>query len=408
MTSPIPALRAVDAVPVEIGDEEMVCLSDPEGYAGGDVVLSIGAFYLAVGMDGVRDLAGVLAFFRERTGAEAPEEQAVSLIEHLEQACFLDSPAFRARRDGIDREYREAHTRPAWFAGRAYPEEPEALRAYVDDCFTREGGPGPVDPSAMGSGTPVRCIVSPHIDMDRGGHSYAHAYRRLHAGGRPDRVIIFGVAHAPVETPFVLTRKDFATPLGVLRTDREAVERLAEAAGGDPFASEAAHRTEHSVEFQAVMLARLFGDGVRIVPVLCGHLGRGADGDGTGKTVGRVAAACRELAADPSLRTVVVAGADLSHVGRRFGDPVEITDRITEAVARADRAALKLLEAGEAAAFYAETMKNGNPRHVCGMGSIYAALESVRGLCGSVRLLHYDHAEDPAGGIVTFAALAAE
>ena len=37
--------------------------------------------------------------------------------------------------------------------------------------------------------------------------------------------IIFGTAHAPMENPFCLTRKDFVTPLGTLNVDKELVWR---------------------------------------------------------------------------------------------------------------------------------------------------------------------------------------
>ena len=82
--------------------------------------------------------------------------------------------------------------------------------------------------------------------------------------------MIFGTCHAGMADPFALTRKDYDTPFGPARVDRDVVEALAARARQDCFGSELAHRNEHSIEFQAVFLNYLYGGrrDIRIVPVL--------------------------------------------------------------------------------------------------------------------------------------------
>ncbi|OLB26937.1 MAG: AmmeMemoRadiSam system protein B, partial [Nitrospirae bacterium 13_2_20CM_2_63_8] len=72
-------------------------------------------------------------------------------------------------------------------------------------------------------------------------------------------------------TLFACTDKDFETPLGLVRTDREFL-RLFRAHGGEVFfQDELAHRKDHAIEFQAVFLQYVLGAAkpVTIVPVLC-------------------------------------------------------------------------------------------------------------------------------------------
>ena len=119
--------------------------------------------------------------------------------------------------------------------------------------------------------------MPPHIDFQRGGLIYAQAYHALAKRKKPDTVLIFGVAHQGAEVPFITTRKHFETPFGVLETDQELVDQIWAATDWDPRANEFVHRNEHSIEFQAVMLARLWGCDLKIVPILCGPLEMEAD-----------------------------------------------------------------------------------------------------------------------------------
>ena len=82
----------------------------------------------------------------------------------------------------------------------------------------------------------------------RGGAAYAHAYAELLTRERPELVVILGTSHyGPGPQLFTGTRKDYATPLGVVRTDRGFVDRLAARYNeGALFEQELLHRNEHS------------------------------------------------------------------------------------------------------------------------------------------------------------------
>lgn len=404
----IPSLRYVDAFPVDHEGETFVCVSDPTHYVEEQLVLSPPAFFLATCFDGNNDIAAVQqAFAHQFSGARVVEAQIQEIADYLDEHGFLLSPAFDVIKARVEATFAAASTRPAWLAGKAYPEDPNELRGLIDSFFTEQGGPGTLPESPDNGAPPLPCLIVPHIDFQRGGHAYAHGYASLHAHGKPDTVFVFGVAHAGAPVPFVLTQKHFDTPLGCIHTDEEVVARLEGVCSGDPYEWEIVHRTEHSIEFHAVMLAYLYGPEVKIVPILCASF---SDDPGMSEPeafpeVARFLDTCREIASEPGRRVAVIAAADLAHVGRRFGDPFDIDEAIIESVAERDRE--DLIHAMNCApeAFYASVMKDRNERKVCGLGCIYAAMKTVEGTVSAGTLLDYSYAPDPAGGIVSFASV---
>ncbi|MFP4191054.1 MAG: AmmeMemoRadiSam system protein B [Candidatus Hydrogenedentota bacterium] len=404
----LPALRYVDAVPFQHGNDTLICLSDPQGYIDEQLLLSPAAYFIASLLDGENDEAAIKAVFREHFGADVVDDEAIhTVVSQLDQNGFLATPRFFEVKDSVDRAFAESPTRPAYLAGRSYPEDPEELRPFLAEPFDGEDGAGQAFREESRGSQPLRGLIVPHIDFQRGGAAYAKGYKRLFEQGKPDVALIFGVAHAAPPTPIVLTKKHFETPLGTLQTDTAMVNALAAACSWDPFAYESVHRTEHSIEFQALMLSYLFGEDIRIVPILCGNFSAvgGQNGEGAAPEVERFLEACREVTAQSEHAVTVIAGADLAHVGQRFGDSFEIDDTITLHVEQRDREDLAHAVSGNAEGFYSSVMKDHNQRRVCGLNCIYATLKTLQGRApaGDSELIHYNYAPDPAGGIVSFA-----
>src|SRR5712664_3086277 len=268
MTEPAaPRLRVIEAFPVEHEGERYVALRDPAGHAPSVVMLPVGLLEVVGLFDGEHPVVDIQAEIMRRHGELVTAEHIEKLAATLDEHGFLDSPAFARRRAQIDRVFLDAPSRPASHAGGAYDAEPEALRGMIEGFFTSPGGPGPIGEFRGGG---VRGLVAPHIDFHRGGPAYAWAYRDLAERGDADLFVVFGTCHAGMEHPFALTRKDYDTPLGKAPVARDFVEALAARARQDCFASELAHRAEHSIEFQAVFLRYLYAGrrDVEIVPVL--------------------------------------------------------------------------------------------------------------------------------------------
>jgi len=404
----LPALRNIDAVATRHEGQQAVCVYDPQGLVETQLVLSPPAFFVAACLDGQSDLEAVQQAFQEQFGQPIPEEHVQAIIDVLDEHGFLLTPRFRAMLAEIQATYAAQDTRPAHLVGRSYPAEPDELRAYIAGFFSGDDAPaGGLEGPEPGA-APLPFLLVPHIDFERGAAAYAHGYQALYGAGKPDTVFVFGVAHAGAPVPFVLTRKHFETPFGTLQTDDEIVDRLAAACDWDPYAHELVHRTEHSIEFQTTMLAYLYGTDVKIVPVLAAQFSDDPAHARPGEieAVQRFLDECRAIAAEPGRRISVIAGADLAHVGRRFGDEYDIDDDVLLAVRMRDKEDLAHVRQPQGESFYASVMRDHNARRVCGLGCLYAALKTVEGRMDSSRLLHYGYAPDPAGGIVSFAAAA--
>ncbi|MBM3290420.1 MAG: AmmeMemoRadiSam system protein B, partial [Candidatus Hydrogenedentes bacterium] len=268
---PLPPLRYLDVTHIEHEDQPAVVLRDMEGFVEDPLVLTPLAFFIAAHLNGENEVSDIQYLFCNASGGRMVRGEDIErVVATLDEHGFLLSERYLALRNGAIEQFANAAARPAYLAGKSYPEDAAELRGYLDAMFTRPGAPGHLPNDAPRTDGPLPCLIVPHIDFDRGGHSYAHGYLRMARAAKPDTVFVFGVAHAGAPAPFVMTRKHFETPIGTVETDRELVDAIAAGCGWDPYDAEIVHRTEHSIEFQAVMLAHLYGAGVRIVPILCG------------------------------------------------------------------------------------------------------------------------------------------
>ena len=406
----LPPLRQVEPVPVTIKGENMICLTDPQGYVEDQMVLSPPAFFIATCLDGTRDIEEIQHEFSQAFGGfEPPKEEILNVVNSLDEAGFLLTQHFMTIKGKVENAFRARHTRRAKLAGQAYPASPTKLRKHLDTFFVDDQGSGCLQRITPSTGRPLRGLVAPHIDFDRGGNVYGAAYQKLYASGKPDMVLLFGVAHCGAESPFVMTRKHFETPLGMLQTDQETITQLEKACAWDPYTTEMAHRMEHSLEFQALMLAYLYGSDVPIVPILCAFPGEHPDTvNGERDAINNFLKACGKIANDSRRNVTVIAGADLAHVGRRFGDDMDVSEDLIAAIKKRDMDDLQHVSAGNAEKFYDAVMADGNERHVCGLGAIYATVKTLEGTATTGELLAYDYAPDPVGGFVSFAAISLE
>lgn len=411
---PLPSLRNIDAFPLQHEGQTLICVSDPAGYVEERILLSIPAFFIASCLDGTNSVESVQRACAAQFGGQwLSQEQILQVVSFLDEHGFLDSPRYESKRQAVLTAFQERPSRPAYLAGKSYPEDPEELRRFFGECFTQAGYKAPhAEPAynSLSSGTPLVGLIVPHIDYPRGALGYAHGYQALWQSGVPDTVIIFGVAHAGAEAPYVLTRKDFETPFGTLTTAQYLVERLAAACAWDPFQEEIVHRTEHSVEFQTTMLAYLYGTRPKIVPILAGSVYACVEDIRSLRAdLEPFFAACRACIEEERAQgrsVTVIAGADLAHVGYRFGDPFDIDDTVVDAVRTRDEEDLAHAYNRDAHSFYASVMRDMNARRVCGYGCILGMLAALGKEGPGGRMLHYGYAPDPAGGIVSFAAVA--
>ncbi len=384
---PLPALRPLDIIPIadEHGDTHFL-LRDPAQLAPRSVTVSLAGYVALAHLDGEHTCADICRIYREQLQVAMPAEQIEQLVAALDDALLLQTPRYAAALAAAHAAYRAA---PARDNRDRYPPADE-LRAELRDIL--QTAP---PPPAVGE---VRGLIAPHLDYARGAPCYAAAYGALAAAPRADRYVILGTNHGGQSTAAVATGKDFLTPLGTARVDVEFLVALEQQLGTSLREHEFDHAAEHSIELQVHWLQHLHdGRPPAIVPILCpspcGPTGT-RPLDGQGPDLGAVADAIAAVIGNTPGRTVLIAAADLSHIGQRFGDPEPTTDEFLESVRRSDRALLELLERRSEEQFLERLRKTDNETRVCSAGCLYTLLRALPG--HPCRILRYHQAVDRA------------
>ena len=399
-----PKLRAVDIVPVQFNGRPHLLLRDPLQLTDRMLVVSMQAGLLLALLDGTRTLREIQVDLMRLTGELVISDQIEGLLRQLDECLFLENKRFREALVAAAEAYRKSPFRPPSLAGSAYPADGQALKAMLDSFFEPPKGPG--RPSGQRYAQPLKAIVAPHIDFSRGGTTYAWAYKDLAEAPPADLFIILGIAHYPMENLFTATTKDFATPLGIARTDAEFVEALSKRCSFDLFADEFLHRHEHSVELQVIWLQHLFGED-KIVPLICAgfeHLVEPGDSPMSLSQVSEFVEALRATLSEWSKKVTLIASVDLSHVGLRFGDRQLVTPAVLRWLESEDRLFLEQVAAGDGEKMFALIHADRNSRRVDAYPAIYVMLKVLEGTKGEVK--NYDRSvEGRNESVVTFGAV---
>jgi hypothetical protein len=244
--------------------------------------------------------------------------------------------------------------RPAAVAGRFYPGDPVELSNLIKALLAQ------VPPAA---GPSPKALIAPHAGYLYSGPVAASAYAQfLPARDQIKRIVLFGPSHFVALNGLAATSAEaFATPLGVVPVDVEAVRGLRSL----PQVSELdeAHAQEHSLEVQLPFLQIVLG-GFTLVPL--------AVGDATPEEIIQVLDALWD---GPETRFVV--SSDLSH----YHD--------FQTARRLDRATAKAIEALKPGAI-------GEDR-ACGRAPIRGLLEAARQHGLRARTLDLRNSGDTAG-----------
>ncbi len=256
----------------------------------------------------------------------------------------------------------------------------------------------------------MRAVLAPHIDYGRGGRTYTWAFKELVEQTAASLFVIIGTSHYSRHR-FTLTRKQFKTPLGIVPTDQEYIDRLETHYGPGLFADEyQAHLPEHSIELEVVLLQYLLAGHrpIRIVPLVVGsfhdavlnrHLpSQSAD---VSRMMNALLAVERELPEPPAY---IISGY-LAHIGPKFGDAMAVHHDWLEQSWAGDQALIEAAGAGDFDAYADFIGAEQDRRRICGYPPTYTLLQALKPSGG--RLLHYDQYIHPQGfESVSFASMA--
>lgn len=340
-----------------------------------------------------------------------PQAVPAKLVHELESLLdthlFLENAASIEAESRLRQAFRESLQRQPALAGLSYSSDPTKLSADIHSYLA------PHSKLPVVAGKKLLSLMAPHIDYHRGHVTYGSAYRHLQ-GEKPDLIVLLGTSHQYSPHLFHLTNKHFATPLGVVKTAADFVNKLAQQYGPQrAFADEFLHRKEHSLELQLPFIASLIPD-VQIVPILVGGFHsyvqkglRPENFDEYETFVEALVAQIKEVLTT-SKKVLILSGVDMAHVGRAFGDSGQLTAERMDEVRDRDKEYLACLAQQDLEKLFAHIASDGDARRICGFPSMYLVLDTMKrlGLAPDAHLFEYRQAVDyERDCAVTFAGL---
>jgi len=362
-----PKLRTdLEFFPVQQGKERFVFIKDILGLAEGKL-LPFSLFEVMAQMDGKNSIRDLQVFIMRKSGGMIISKHEVEdLVEKLDKMFLLDSDRYRKEKKKIEEEFLSQKIRPCSHCGKAYPKDPERLKEMIDKIVA--DGNSPDDN--------IIALIAPHIDISVGSKVYGKVYREIR-DTKFSKVIILGVGHYMSDNLFCLTEKDFEIPLGIIKTDKEAIRMLKKAAPEIISNTDFAHKSEHSIEFQLIFLRHLIKTDFEIIPILCGPVRLFLDSYERATYINKVRPFIEILSNIFSQeQTLLVAGVDLSHIGPKFGH--DMPARYLESQAKAhDSALIDALLNKSPERFWEESKRVDDKYNVCGFSAICCFLELI-------------------------------
>jgi AmmeMemoRadiSam system protein B len=399
-----PVLRNLQFSPIKEGEEQYIVLWDPTGLGKEKLVLPLNYFFIVQHFDGEHSLQDIGALYLNRFGEFLMLNKVEQLVVDLDQKLFLEGNRTEAARQQALTEYRQSPLRKAAFAGHSYEADQAQLTKQIDGFFTSKEGPDFM-PSGN-QGKKIKGLVAPTYDLKQAGTIYAWGYKELQEAVQPDLYVVLGTAYAGLESIFAVTDKDFETPLGVVATDQLIVGAL-KAQMPQFFVEDLCHQSEHAIEFQLPFLQHLVGSKKRItiVPILTSFSASSLRDASVRQSVDHFLRGLRDELIASGRDYCVIAGAELAHLGMRYGDSAPPTDFSFHRSMQFDLEMLKAVEDLKPEEFAAYIQKENDQRRISGFSPIYSLLRLIQAEKGQV--LRYDRGiPDQYNSTVTYASMA--
>jgi AmmeMemoRadiSam system protein B len=367
---PIPKIRAVETTPVHQEGRLFILLRDPLRLADQQIIIPQEISPVLALCDGTRNASAISAALAVRYGQSVSPEEIDYLVSALDEAHLLENDRFLEAKDKALSDYIQAPFRQPVLSGISYPSDQDTLRNFLDEYLrTVESTPAI---------TSLRGLVSPHIDYERGGHIYAQVWSAAKDTiQEADLVIILGTDHFGQDNALTLTRQNYATPYGTLPTATSVVDEITQSIDERIlFNGQLYHKAEHSVELAATWLHHIReGKSCEILPVLCGSFERFIQGETHPEDDPLLQRFIDALnSAIKNRSAVIVAAADLAHVGPAFGGrPLDLMGRAH--LKAADQELMDWMCAGDAEGFFKAIHAIEDRNNVCGVPPIYLTLQ---------------------------------
>jgi len=382
-----PVLRSdIQPIATIVKGRQMIAFHDPYRLTDHSIALDMNTLPILQLLDGKHDLRDIQTILMKRQGGRIVYISEIeSFIETLDKACLLDSELYSNKMNRLRSEFSIEQNRRPVHAGTAYMADPDQLCRFIQDVennITQENSL-PVPDTITG-------VLAPHIDIKTAGKVYVSTYRHL-KGKHYDLVIILGINHHPQDGFYCVSGKNYLTPYGEIKSDRNFISALKKLVPeGTLTPDDFGHMTEHSIEFQTIFLQHYLGDSFSIVPILCGGIHEFIrqkkvflnDERFRGMLEG-----LKKLLQEVKGNTLLVAGVDLSHIGKKFGDQMPADAILPQATAN-DKSILSALAGGDVEKVYQIALDTQDQYRICGLPAILLIASLLKG--NRADILHLD------------------
>ena len=376
----MPALRQFQAYPIAKDGQQFIALRDPFALTKETIVIPPNVFSAIKLIDGDSTIEDIV----KKTNAKP--EQFIELLKKLDSVGLLWGPTAKKLEENTVALLQKDGAFPVRSSG-SLGESNDACRDRIKNWFDEIEDPE--------FDQPVKAIVAPHLDYDRGWPNYASAYYAWNGSEKPDRVVILGTNHFGNGDGVVLSIIGFTSPLGTCPIDEEVVEKLTDTFGEGITADFIDHAAEHSVELHLPWLQYCFGDVPIVAALIPNPLIEMIEDDGERTSTEEFVNKLREILSDVGGRTLYIASADLSHVGQQFGEPRPVDEQRKFDVERHDREMMAKFIENDANEFISAMKWNNNATQWCSIGNMSAMLKLVQP--SEIELIDYRQACDPKG-----------
>lgn len=382
-----PKIRPIQAIPVSVMGKIMYMIKDQERISHKTLMVGRETLYLLSQFTGEKSIREIQASYNLKFATMMMVKEIEDIIFELDCALMMNNRRFRQYMEFLKMEFRNSDERAPALSGVEYPEKADELKEQFEEFFKDLPGDETDDSKGVPKG-----IASPHIDFRRGGPVYARAYRRLKSSDS-GVFVIFGTSHGAMENIAALTKKTFKTPLGDLPVDIEFLDELSRHSTTDWYKDEFLHRSEHSIEFQTLMLRHVFPEkDIKIIPILTGSM-NSMDNSAENSGVNEFLTAFDRALKSTGRKPVFIAGVDFSHVGPHFGDSKPYNQEQLDELTRQDKESIRFLEEGDPDGFFNDVIKTQEKRRICGLSPLYFMARAMKDFKGE--LMEYKMCSDP-------------
>lgn len=380
-------------------NQQFIGLKDPLELSDLVILLPQDLYYVLQFFDGQHSIEDLTAEYMRQFNTFLKVDRLKKLIKKMDEGLLLNNKRSAKRLQHIELAYRKQPVRLPACRGSSYAENEHDLQNELENYRKQAASHVAVEKFA---GRRIKGMLLPHIDPRLGGHAYAAGYKMLEAAQPVDLFVILGISHQYTEQPFVVTAKDFDTPLGVVNTDKELLHDVLENCRTDFYKDEIVHRDEHSIEFQTLFLKHFHKEEFKILPVLCSFSHKMTK-DARAQFAEFTQAMRTTLGEYPG-SICFIASVDFSHIGPYYGDEFIPDSYFLTKVEDLDKAILDSVAAQNKKEFEQHFMRSNNKYHICGYSAIRTMLEFLPP--SHATLLTYDNAiMDEQRSTVTFASM---